>query len=114
MSKTVAKRKARAVDAEQQEPSKPAKIVGRDIDKDGRRLRPGRKLLLWTTAITGTLEPCPGFLSRKLPDGNWAIVYFQRNMASWADRTEYSDTPQLHRWTFEEAFDEWDSNRSEG
>lgn len=96
MSKKPAKRKG-----------SPARLVGKDVDNAGNRLRPNTPIMYWTGDGRSELQPWPGILSRRNNDGGWTILYFQRHNISLSVTSEYSETPRLHHWTMPEVYDEW-------
>lgn len=81
------------------------KIVGVDVDKQGRRLYPGMPILYWTSDGGDRMRCWPGRLNYQQSNGVWAINYEQRAHLTHNVSAPYADKPKIHSWTFTEAYE---------
>lgn len=86
--------------------AKKANRIGADIDKRGNRLYPGYRVLFWVGDGRTAPRARPAFLSEKMMDGTWSVVYFTRQTPIPTMTAKYSEKPGIHVWTFVEVYDE--------
>lgn len=115
MSKAVKKAKTAAkVNVAAVSPKKTL-VVGKHIDDNGKRLRPGMAILFWVSdsASSNGISPAPAMLTKKSPTtGEWSVSYMQYDRWSFASVSDFSPTAKIHCWTFMEAYDEWETSQS--
>lgn len=94
-------------------PKKPL-VIGKHIDDNGNRLRPGNRVLFWVSdsSVSGGISPAPAMLTKKSPtSGEWSVSYMQYERWSFAAVSDFSPVPKIHCWTFPEAYDEWEAGQ---
>lgn len=114
MSKAVKEKKTAAKETMAAVSPKKPLVIGKHVDGNGNRIRPGMAILFWVSDIASGngISPAPAMLTKKSPTtGEWSVSYMQYDRWSFAAVSDFSPVAKIHCWTFVEAYDEWEASQ---